>query len=95
MTFEGESDVLAIAPIKFCDDHHAELLVIMARHGVTDEMKVSHAIFSLAARTVGTDVLCQYRCPICLFQNFNFMTAMVEVFATPVAPLHPGIVLSS
>jgi hypothetical protein len=84
-TFEGDQDELAIAPIKFCNEHYDQLQASMVKSAVpkSSELRISHGLFSLAARTAGTEVLMQYGCPICMFEQFSFIDAMVEVFADP------------
>lgn len=87
-TYAGDQHQLAIAPIKFCDTHHAELLSMMDHKGIYRELEITHAINTLAARTIGTTALCLHRCPICAFKDFDFIAAMVSVFAEPGPVVH-------
>lgn len=79
--------------IAFCDTHQLELEKrleesLVARLQANKRplvnprqamLKVSHVLFSLAARTIGTDDLVKHRCPVCALRNFDYILGCTQI----------------
>jgi hypothetical protein len=69
-------------PFQMCETHGAELTDKLkpSEAGLeTRILKSCHALFTLAAQTIGTEGLAAHSCPICAFKNFDFISAIAEV----------------
>ena len=79
------------APFMLCEEHNRELHAEVAQAGFrgklrakfnNDVMKAhlaaTHALFTLASKTIGTEALREHRCPVCAFKNFDFSKAIAE-----------------
>ncbi len=79
------------APFMLCEAHNRELHAEVAQAGFRGQLKArfnndvmqahlgaTHALFTLASKTLGTETLRQHRCPVCAFKEFDFIKAIAE-----------------
>jgi hypothetical protein len=67
--------------IQLCDGHDEELRnALLARHSLNDRvyLKAFHGLCTLAAQAMGTDMLVQYKCPVCAFKDVPFVDLMAD-----------------
>lgn len=67
--------------IQLCDAHDLEMREELAENQAFTEkayLKAFHALCTLAAQTIGTDGLTEFKCPVCAFQQFPFIKRMAE-----------------
>lgn len=88
---EWADETKAEAPFMLCSQHNRELHAEIAQAGFRGKLKArfnndvmsahlhaTHALFTLAQNTVGTEALREHRCPICAFKQFDFSKAIAD-----------------
>lgn len=71
--------------IVICDEHQQALIAALAQRRICTQpniLKASHALFALAARTIGTVDLVRHRCPVCGLAKFDYVNQMVIALTT-------------
>lgn len=63
------------APIQMCEAHWGEVV----RYQLTESEieNFVRVLFTLASRTLGTNTLMKYKCPVCGLKNFDYIAETI------------------
>jgi hypothetical protein len=72
------------AKIQLCDQHWSALQTELEKHGHFDSqgiLRTSHSLTKLAINALGSQSVCEFRCPVCALQNFDYVTNVCAIYA--------------
>lgn len=78
--------------IRLCEEHHADLLKQLGVH-IDMHHQVFHILAVIAGKSMGTENLMRFKCPVCAMQEFDWIKEVVSTVTDNVKT--PSLVVPS